>query len=142
MYSNMYSRVRRGMAGAQSAGPLRFLIVCSMSIFLLASLVAGRRPQCTVAGNVLYHTYPLKSHAASPGRSHVGPALYVFSLWGKRDAHLPPHPTLTQPHMVLYICKHFTKFVRRRLVNTTLEIIFSNSLRTAQIYCTVTCLAG
>ncbi len=30
----------------QSAGPVRFLIFCSISIFLLASLVAGRRPQC------------------------------------------------------------------------------------------------
>jgi hypothetical protein len=51
----------------------------------------------------------------------------------------PPHPTLTQSHMVLYICKHFTKFVRRRLVNTTMEMIFSNSLRTAQIYCNMFC---
>jgi hypothetical protein len=30
----------------QSAGPVRFLIFCSMSIFLLASIVAGRRPRC------------------------------------------------------------------------------------------------
>ncbi len=29
----------------QSAGPVRFLIFCSMSIILLASLLAGRRPQ-------------------------------------------------------------------------------------------------
>jgi hypothetical protein len=31
----------------QSAGPVRFLIFCSISIFLLASLVAGRGPQCS-----------------------------------------------------------------------------------------------
>jgi hypothetical protein len=31
----------------QSAGPVRFLIFCSISISLLASLVAGRRPQCS-----------------------------------------------------------------------------------------------
>jgi hypothetical protein len=37
-----------------SAGPVRFLIFCSVS------LVAGRRPQCTVAENVLYPTYPLE----------------------------------------------------------------------------------
>jgi hypothetical protein len=30
----------------QSAGPVRLFIFCSISIFLLASLVAGRRPQC------------------------------------------------------------------------------------------------
>jgi hypothetical protein len=31
----------------QSAGPVRFLIFCSISIYLLASLVAGRGPQCS-----------------------------------------------------------------------------------------------
>jgi hypothetical protein len=31
----------------QSAGPVRFLLFCSTSISLLASLVAGRRPQWT-----------------------------------------------------------------------------------------------
>jgi hypothetical protein len=30
----------------QSAGPVRFLMLCSISIFLLASLVADRRRQC------------------------------------------------------------------------------------------------
>jgi hypothetical protein len=30
----------------QSAGPVRFWIFCSIIIFLLASLVPGRRPQC------------------------------------------------------------------------------------------------
>jgi hypothetical protein len=37
---------------------------------------------CTLAGNVLNHTYPLEyqSAPASPGRSRVGPALYVFNL--------------------------------------------------------------
>jgi hypothetical protein len=34
------------LQSTQSAGPVRFLIFCSISIFLLASLVAGRRPQC------------------------------------------------------------------------------------------------
>jgi hypothetical protein len=49
----------------QSAGPVRFLIFCSTSIFLLASLVAGRRPQCTIAGNVLHRTYPLEYRICS-----------------------------------------------------------------------------
>ncbi len=31
----------------QSAGPVRFLIFYSISMFLLASLVAGRRSQCS-----------------------------------------------------------------------------------------------
>jgi hypothetical protein len=38
---------------------------------------------CRVAENVLHHTYPLeyiKSAPASPGRSSVEPALYIFSL--------------------------------------------------------------
>jgi hypothetical protein len=35
-----------GSQSTQSAGPVRFLIFCSISISLLASLVAGRRPQC------------------------------------------------------------------------------------------------
>ncbi len=72
----------------QSAGPVRFLIFCSISIFLLASLVAGRRHQCN-AGAVqqgMYSTIPIhwniKSAPASPGRSRVGPAFYVFSFLG------------------------------------------------------------
>ncbi len=39
--------VRRLPQSNQSAGPVSFLIFCSISIFLLASLVAGRRHQCT-----------------------------------------------------------------------------------------------
>jgi hypothetical protein len=81
---------------------VRFFLFCSISIIPLASLVAGRRPQCTVAGNIiLHHIYPLKYQTApaSPGRSRVGPALYVFSLLGlarhamQRRAHQSPiHP--------------------------------------------------
>jgi hypothetical protein len=80
---------------------VRFFLFCSISIILLASLVAGRRPQCTVAGNILHHTYPLEYQTApaSPGRSRVGPALYVYSLLGlarhamQRRAHQSPiHP--------------------------------------------------
>ncbi len=44
----------------QSDGPVRFLIFFSISISLLASLVAGRRPWATIAGNVLQYTYPLE----------------------------------------------------------------------------------
>ncbi len=33
-----------GAQSTQSAGPVRFLIFCSISIILLASLVAGRSP--------------------------------------------------------------------------------------------------
>jgi hypothetical protein len=35
----------------QSAGPVRFLIFCSISIFLLASPVAGRKPQWTASAD-------------------------------------------------------------------------------------------
>jgi hypothetical protein len=77
-----------GPQSNQSAGPVRFLIFCLISIFLLASLVAGRRHQCN-AGAVqqgMYSTIPIhwniKSAPASPGRSHVGPAFYVFSFLG------------------------------------------------------------
>jgi uncharacterized membrane protein SpoIIM required for sporulation len=38
---------KRGPQSTQSAGPVRFLIFCSISIFLLASLVAGRGTQCS-----------------------------------------------------------------------------------------------
>jgi hypothetical protein len=75
----------------QSDGPVRFLIFFSLSIFLLASLVAGRRLQCT-AGTVrtdlqgMYSTIPIhwniKSAPASPGRCRVGSSLYVFCLLG------------------------------------------------------------
>ncbi len=81
----------------QSAGPVRFLIFCSINIFLLAGLVAGSKPQWAVAGNVLHRTYPLEYQICSSQPRHkscVGPALYIISLLG-RDAHLPP--TLTTP---------------------------------------------
>ncbi len=70
----------------QSVGPVHFLIFCSISIILLASLEAGRRPQCTASADKLgmYSTIPIhwniKSAPASPGRSRAGPALYVFRL--------------------------------------------------------------
>ncbi len=35
----------------QSDGPVRFLLFCSISISLLASLVAGRRPQCNAVAD-------------------------------------------------------------------------------------------
>ncbi len=35
----------------QSAGPVRFLIFCSISIFVLASPVAGRGPQYTAGAD-------------------------------------------------------------------------------------------
>ncbi len=81
----------------QSAGPVRFLIFCSISIFLLASLVAGRRHQCN-AGAVqqeMYSTISLhwniKSAPASPGRSRVGPAFYVFSFLATPIPWAPQH---------------------------------------------------
>ncbi len=70
----------------QSAGPVRFLIFCSTSISLLANLVAGRRHQWTAGADQqgMYSTIPIhwniKSAPASPGRSRVGPAFYVFSF--------------------------------------------------------------
>jgi hypothetical protein len=73
---------------AQSTGPVCFLIFCSISMFLLASLLAGRRPQCS-AGTVqqgMYSIRPIyqnsKPSPASPGRSRVGPVLCLFSLLG------------------------------------------------------------
>jgi hypothetical protein len=72
----------------QSAGPVRFLIFCLISIFLLASPVAGRRPQYTAGADKqgMYSTIPIhwniKSAPASPGRSRVGSVFYVFSFLG------------------------------------------------------------
>ncbi len=77
-----------GPQSTQSAGPVRFLIFCSISISLLASLVAGRRPQCAASApqqgmnSIIPVHWNIKSAPASPGRSRVGPALYVFSLLG------------------------------------------------------------
>ncbi len=63
-----------------------FLIFCSISIFLLASLMTGREPQCSAGAlqqgmysTILIH-WNIKSPPASPGRSRVGPEVYVFSL--------------------------------------------------------------
>jgi hypothetical protein len=78
----------------QSAGPVRFLIFCSISIFLLASLVAGRGPQCSAGPPYqrIYSTIPvhwnIKSAPASPGRSRAGPSLYVCSLLGSAYSRL------------------------------------------------------
>jgi hypothetical protein len=72
----------------QSDGPVSFLIFCTLSIFLLASLVAGKKPQGTAGADKqgMYSTIPIhwniKSAPASPGRSRVGPAFYVFSFLG------------------------------------------------------------
>ncbi len=76
-----------GPQSSQSAGPVRFLIYCLISIFLLASLVAGRRHHIMlvqISRDVPHHTIHrnIKSALASPGRSRVGPALYIFSLLG------------------------------------------------------------
>ncbi len=80
------SYIHNPLQSNQSAGPVSFLIFCSISIFLLASLVAGTKPQRTTGADQqgTYSTIPIhwniKSAPASPGRSHAGPALYVFSL--------------------------------------------------------------
>ncbi len=72
----------------QSAGPVCFLIFDSISIFLLASPVAGRKPQWTTGADQqgMYSTIPIhwniKSAPASPGRSRVGPAFNVLSFLG------------------------------------------------------------
>jgi hypothetical protein len=66
--------------------PCPVFIFCSISILLLAGLVAGSRPQCTADVDLqgIYSTIPMhwniKSAPASPGRSRVGPALYVQYL--------------------------------------------------------------
>jgi hypothetical protein len=73
---------------AQSAGPVRFLIFFSISMFLLASLLAGRRPQGSAGAlqQGMYSTIPIhwniEPSPASPGRSRVGPIFYVFSHLG------------------------------------------------------------
>jgi hypothetical protein len=59
----------------QSAGPVRFFIFSSISIFLLASLVAGRKTQCTAGADQqgMYSTMPfhknIKSAPAGPSKS-------------------------------------------------------------------------
>jgi hypothetical protein len=89
--SHTQDHIRRwtGPQSTQSAGPGCVLIFCSISIILLASLVAGRRSQYT-AGAVQQEMYSIrsihqniKSAPASLDRSRVGPALYVFSLLGQ-----------------------------------------------------------
>ncbi len=76
----------------QSAGPVRFLKFCSISISLLASLVAGRKTQCSAGSDQqgMYSTIPIHwnitSAPASPGRSRVGPVLYVNSLLALADS--------------------------------------------------------
>ncbi len=66
--------------------PCPLLLFCSISIFLLASLVAGRNPSVILVQNSRECTPPYLSTGikapASPGRSRVEPALYVFSLLG------------------------------------------------------------
>jgi hypothetical protein len=90
----------------QSAGPVRFLIFCSISIFLLASLVAGTvedpsvilvqsSRECTF---IIPIHWNIKSAPASPGRSRVGPALYVFSLLGLTPLPCSPCPPSTQDY--------------------------------------------
>jgi hypothetical protein len=72
----------------QSAGPVRFMTFCSISMFLLA----GRRLQGSASAEQqgMYSTIPIlrnmKPPSGSPGISHVGPVLYVFSLLGVRPA--------------------------------------------------------
>ncbi len=66
-----------------STGPVCLLIFCSISICLLANLLAHRTPSGLQQG--MYSIIPLhwniKSPPASPGRSHVGPALqYMYSI--------------------------------------------------------------
>ncbi len=61
MYSKEYDKVKGGGGveggrrdapqSTQSAGPVRFLIFYSISIILLASPVAGRRPQWTAGAD-------------------------------------------------------------------------------------------
>ncbi len=64
--------------------PCPLFDICSISNSLLASLLAGRKPQCTPGADYLRMYLPIhwniKSSPASPGRSRVGPALYVLSL--------------------------------------------------------------
>jgi hypothetical protein len=42
---------RTHLQSTQSAGPVRFFIFCSISLFLLASLVPGMTPQCTACAD-------------------------------------------------------------------------------------------
>jgi hypothetical protein len=46
MYTGQYTSVQ-SPPQSQSGGPVHFLIFCPISISLLASLVADRRPQCS-----------------------------------------------------------------------------------------------
>ncbi len=45
--------------------PCQLYDILLTKYFVLASLVAGRRPQCTVTGNVLHRTYPLEYQICS-----------------------------------------------------------------------------
>jgi hypothetical protein len=60
LYAPLSLPVAPKRLNTQSAVPVHRLIFCSISIFLLASLVTVRRHQCRIVGNVLHHTYPLE----------------------------------------------------------------------------------
>jgi hypothetical protein len=78
-----HSIVMSQTQSTQSAGPVRFLIFCSISIFLLDSLVAGRRLQWTAGADkqgmysIIRIHWNIKTALASQGRSRAGPALYI-----------------------------------------------------------------
>ncbi len=84
---------------SQNAGPVRFFIFFSLTIILLASLVAGRRlPYTAGAGQqgVLHYTYPLEYQICSSQPRHkscwasslriqllgVHLYIYLYRLWG------------------------------------------------------------
>jgi hypothetical protein len=80
-------QITAGPQSTQSDGSVRFLIFCSISISLLASLVAGIKPQCSAGPQYqgMYSSIPIhwniKSAPASPGRKRAGPSLYYLASW-------------------------------------------------------------
>jgi hypothetical protein len=92
------------------------LIFCSISIFLLASPVAGKKPQWTAVADYqgMYPTIPIhwniKSAPASLGRSRAGPAFYVFSFLGW-------WPSDIKELLLLVICDKRNQWIEKWLLS-------------------------
>ncbi len=89
-YTRLYTTTVPRQQSTQSAGPVRFLIFCSISIFLLASLVAGWRLQCTAGAEqqgILHQTYQLEYQICSsqPRQKSLGQLSIRFQPLGPRQ---------------------------------------------------------
>jgi hypothetical protein len=94
----------------QSAGPVRFLIFCWISIFLLASPVAGRRPQYTAVQIIRECTPPY----LSTGISNLLQPAQAEVVFGQHSTYLASW-FLPKPHTpnLYWYCTYFRQPVHR-----------------------------